>query len=83
MQTTPNKPNQLEWHRLPGMFLTAHFQNSPYAVEIEKDLALKKQLLDVILIERNQTIPFDRYPDNTLKGTASYSLLLPLALQYP
>ena len=75
MQTTPNdKPDKLEWHRLLGMFLTAHFQNSPYSVEIEKDLALKRQVLDVILIERDQTIPFDRYPDG-LENMAQYNLI--------
>ena len=75
MQTTPdNKPDRLEWHRLLGLFLTIHFEGSPYGVEVEKDLTVKKQLLDVILIERDKSIPFNRYPDG-LENMARYNLI--------
>ena len=39
---------QRDWHRIFGLILTDFFSNSPFRVELEKDLSLKKQLLDVV-----------------------------------
>jgi hypothetical protein len=36
----------MNWHRLFGLLLTDFFTASPFIVELEKDLSLKKQLLD-------------------------------------
>jgi len=33
----------LNWHRLFGLFLIDYFTDSPYMVELEKDLSIKQQ----------------------------------------
>jgi hypothetical protein len=50
-------PDQLkkDWHRLFGLTLTDVFSDTPWRVELEKDLAMQRQLLDVVIIE--QTAP--------------------------
>jgi hypothetical protein len=40
------------WHRIFGLMLTDFFLDSPFRVELEKDLSLKKQLLDVVILRR-------------------------------
>jgi len=40
------------WHRLFGIALTDLFTGRPWRVELEKELALKNQRLDVLIIER-------------------------------
>jgi hypothetical protein len=40
------------WHRIFGLALTDLFTGSPYIVELEKDLSLKKQFLDVVIIKK-------------------------------
>ena len=40
------------WHRLFGIALTDLFTGRPWRVEMEKELALKSQRLDVLIIER-------------------------------
>ncbi len=42
----------INWHRLFGLFLTDFFTNSPYVVELEKDLSLKQQFLDVVILRQ-------------------------------
>ena len=42
----------IPWHRLLGLALTDYFHGTGWRVEVEKDLALKRQLLDVLIIER-------------------------------
>jgi hypothetical protein len=44
-----------DWHRLFGLTLTDVFSGTPWRVELEKDLAMQRQLLDVVIIE--QTAP--------------------------
>ncbi len=41
----------IAWHRLFGLTLTDYFHDTIYKVEIEKDLSLKQQLLDVVILE--------------------------------
>ena len=46
-------PDRLyDWHRLFGLTLTDVFSGTPWRVELEKDLAMQRQLLDVVIIER-------------------------------
>ncbi|MBK1703384.1 hypothetical protein [Halochromatium glycolicum] len=40
-----------QWHRLFGIALTQLFQGAPWRVELEYELALQRQLLDVVIIE--------------------------------
>jgi hypothetical protein len=40
------------WHRLFGLSLVDLFRGTPVSVELEKDLSLKQQLLDVVLLRK-------------------------------
>ena len=46
------REHRYDWHRLFGLTLTDVFQDTPWRVELEKDLALQRQLLDVVIIEQ-------------------------------
>ncbi len=59
--TSENKT--IPWHRLFGLTLTDYFTDSPYEVELEKDLSLKQQLLDVVIIEKGEGQITDPLPD--------------------
>lgn len=47
----------IHWHRLFGMTLTDFFTDTAYTVELEKDLSLKQQQLDVVIIEKGEGAP--------------------------
>jgi hypothetical protein len=69
--------NRRQWHRLFGIGLTDLFADSGWRVELEKELALTSQLLDVVIIERQQTaIPTRsiQLPDG-LQGLRAHNLL--------
>jgi hypothetical protein len=51
------------WHRLFGITVTDLFTGSPYRVELEKDLSLKQQFVDVVIIEREEGEPPAELPD--------------------
>jgi len=40
------------WHRLFGLLLMDYLSNRGFRVELEKDLSLKRQYLDVVIVER-------------------------------
>ena len=44
------------WHRLFGLSLVDFFRGLPVRIELEKDLSLKQQLLDVVLIRKEAGI---------------------------
>jgi hypothetical protein len=44
----------INWHRLFGIFLTDYFTDTPYVVELEKDLSLQQQFLDVVILRKEQ-----------------------------
>ena len=64
----------IEWHRLFGLALTDFFAESSYRVELEKDLSLKQQLLDVIIIEQIAGRPIEDVPDG-LDDLAAHNLV--------
>jgi hypothetical protein len=69
--------NRRQWHRLFGIGLTDLFADGGWRVELEKELALTSQLLDVVIIERQQTaIPTRsiQLPDG-LQGLRAHNLL--------
>jgi hypothetical protein len=51
------------WHRLFGLTLVDFFRGTPVSVELEKDLWLKQQLLDVVILHRNPGVLTCRLPD--------------------
>src|SRR5438552_4972630 len=64
----------MDWHRLFGLILTDFFTDSPFIVELEKDLALKKQLLDVVVLRRGPGPFVGRLPDG-LDNLAAHNLI--------
>ena len=64
----------VELHRLLGLALTDFFTGSAYRVELEKDLSLKKQMLDVMIIEQEAGGPTPELPDG-LENLARHNLL--------
>ena len=64
----------MDWHRLFGLFLTDFFTDSPFVVELEKDLSLHQQLLDVVIIRKKQGSLSVQLPDG-LDNLANHNLL--------
>ena len=64
----------IPWHRLFGLTLTDFFLNSAYEVELEKDLSLKQQLLDVVIIEKKDGMTPPLLPDG-LENLAIHNLM--------
>jgi hypothetical protein len=72
-KNSSHNPNR-DWHRLLGMFITVHFYGSPYEVEVEKDLTIRKQLLDIIIIKRYKDSGFNLYPAG-LENMSKHNLI--------
>ncbi len=62
------------WHRLFGLSLIDYFRGMPVTVELEKDLSLKQQFLDVILI-RKGTEPLTRRLPDGFEELAAHNLI--------
>lgn len=63
-----------KWHRLFGLLLTDFFTGTPFVVELEKDLSLKKQLLDVVILRKGEGRFEGRLPDG-LDDLATHNLI--------
>src|SRR6202011_6026171 len=63
-----------DWHRLFGLLLTDFFTDSPFTVEIERDLSQQQQLLDVIILRRGRGRMPVRPPDG-LENLAAHNLI--------
>ncbi len=72
----------MEWHRIFGLALTDYFTDSAYRVELEKDLSLKQQLLDVVIIEQQSRGQILELPDG-LENLGRYNLLTYKSLREP
>jgi len=55
--------NRIDWHRLFGLVLTDFFTDSPFVVELERDLSVKRQRLDVIVLRKRPGAFVGRLPD--------------------
>ena len=55
--------SRMDWRRGFGLLLTDFFAGSPYVVEMEKDLSLRKQLLDVVILRKRKGRFAERLPD--------------------
>jgi hypothetical protein len=64
----------MDWHRLFGLLLTDFFTGSPFVVELEKDLSLKQQLLDVVILRKGQGAFAEPLPDG-LDDLAAHNLI--------
>ncbi|MCI5131024.1 MAG: hypothetical protein D3904_05745, partial [Candidatus Electrothrix sp. EH2] len=63
-----------DWHRLLGLIFIDFFTGSAWTVELEKDLSMKKQLLDIIILRRDAGESIDPLPDG-LEGMKKHNLL--------
>jgi hypothetical protein len=63
-----------DWHHLFGMTLRDFFTDTAFHVELETDLSVKKQLLDVVIIDKRQGMMPDALPDG-LENLAVHNLL--------
>jgi hypothetical protein len=48
---------KINWHRLFGLMLMDYFTGRGFRVELEKDLSLKRQYLDVVILEQEEEKP--------------------------
>ncbi len=64
----------INWHHLFGWTLTDYFTGSSYSVDLEKELSVKPQLLDVIIIEKSSGSPLTEPPDG-LEHLSRHNLL--------
>jgi hypothetical protein len=64
----------MDWHRLFGLLLTDFFTGSPFVVELEKDLSLKQQFLDVVILRKGPG-PFNGKLPDGLDDLAAHNLI--------
>jgi len=72
----------IDWHHLFGWTLTDYFRNSNYQVNLEKDLSIKPQQLDVLIIEKSEGKPIQELPDG-LENLSKHNLLSYKSLREP
>jgi hypothetical protein len=63
-----------DWHRLFGLLLTDFFTDSPFTVEIERDLSEQQQFLDVVVVRRRRGQFTGLLPDG-IEGLAPHNLI--------
>src|SRR5580692_11303794 len=63
-----------DWHRLFGLLLTDFFTDSPFIVEVERDLSEQQQFLDVVVLRRGRGRFVGRLPDG-MDGLAEHNLI--------
>ncbi|TAN46338.1 MAG: hypothetical protein EPN21_20695 [Methylococcaceae bacterium] len=72
----------INWHRLFGLLLMDFFTDSPYVVELEKDLSLRQQFLDVVILRKEQGDYRGELPDG-LDNLRDHNLLSYKSLHEP
>lgn len=72
----------IDWHRLFGIALTLHFADYPLTIELEKELAIKRQLLDILILKKGDQPILGPLPDG-LEDLAQHNLLTYKSLQEP
>ena len=71
------------WHHLFGLFLIDFFTNTPYEVELEKDLSIRQQLLDMVVLRKMPGILLQKRLPDGLDGLADHNLLTYKSLHEP
>jgi hypothetical protein len=74
--------SKINWHRLFGLTLIDWFTDSNYQVELERELSLKKQYLDVVIIRKTHGNPLTQIPAG-LDNLTEHNLLTYKSLQEP
>ncbi|MDI6792333.1 MAG: hypothetical protein QME81_05625, partial [bacterium] len=72
----------IDWHRLFGLALIDFFTDSPFVVELEKDLSKKRQLLDVVILKKQAGEFSGQLPDG-LDNLAGHNLLSYKSMREP
>ena len=72
----------IQWHRLFGLVLSDFFSNTPYSVELERDLSLRQQFLDVIIVRKRAGAIQRPLPDG-LDNLSAHNLLSYKSLHEP
>ncbi len=72
----------IEWHHLLGTGLSDSFSGSCYKVVIEKELSLKKQKLDLLIIEQESGPPVSEVPDG-LENLVRHNLITYKSVRQP
>lgn len=78
----PPEERYRQWHRLFGLLLTDYLADSPFTVEVEKDLATRAQRLDVVVVRRRPGA-FDRPMPDGLDDFAAHNLITFKSFQEP
>jgi hypothetical protein len=71
-----------DWHRLLGLIFTDFFTGSTWSVELEKDLSMKRQLLDIIILRQDGGSPISPLPDG-LEDMKKHNLLTFKSIREP
>ena len=74
--------SKINWHRLFGLTLMDWLTDSNYQVELEKELSLKKQYLDVVIIRKTIGKPLTEIPVG-LDNLTEHNLLTYKSLREP
>jgi hypothetical protein len=64
----------MDWHRLFGLLLMDFFTDSPFEVDVEKDLSVQEQRLDVIIVRKRKGKFAGRLPDG-LEDLVNHNLI--------
>jgi len=73
---------KINWHRLFGLTLMDLFTDSNYAVELEKELSIKKQYLDIVIIKKITGQSLEEIPAG-LENLTEHNLLTYKSLREP
>jgi hypothetical protein len=57
------KPKKIGWHALIGLSLKDFFKESNFEVDTEKNLAVKSQYVDILIISKSSGKQLDKLPD--------------------
>jgi hypothetical protein len=71
---TAERETLRDWHRLFGLLLTDFFTDSPFSVDVERDLSVQQQRLDVVIVRRSRGRFVGRLPDG-LEGLRPHNLM--------
>jgi hypothetical protein len=71
-----------QWHRWFGLLLTDHLTDSPFTVEVEKDLSQRVQRLDVVVVRRRPG-PVTRPLPDGLDDFVAHNLITFKSFQEP
>ena len=64
----------MDWHRQFGLVLIDYFTGTPFEVELEKDLSIKQQYLDVVIVRKGKGRLREPLPDG-LEDLADHNLI--------